>query len=188
MNRVMTCALAVALATPVLAQNALLPTISVVPQTWSTGMVGFPATQTVRLNVLNNSSVPANSTLPSPNCALQLSFYDAQGKLLKQTTVGSLAPGVATGLELGRGEISGVPASTLRVQVRGVVQTILAPASGGGSSTPMVLSACSPFITVEVYDNATGASQVLTSDARLMSSGIIPLLITGKGANGGDDK
>ena len=59
--------------------------------------------------------------------------------------------------------------------IRGQVKTVVPPASS--SAGPAVLvSFCSLFTTLEVYDNVTGVTQVFTSDTRAVFTGdVLPM-------------
>jgi hypothetical protein len=135
-------------------------------QTVSTGMVGFTSSQTARLNVLNLAA----SSGAGPTCSVQLAFYDEKNDLLKQATVSALAPQAVTSLELTRPELTSILTATLRAQIRGVVRS--SPAATA-LPTPMYsvpitsviyVTGCSVVTTLEIFDTATGVTQLLTSD------------------------
>lgn len=159
-----------------LAQSAVQPpAVMALHQTVTTGMVGVTNGQIARLNVLNVSSVPvvaaAGSTAPVANCTVALQFLDAKSNLLKTTVVTGLAPGMATYLDLRREEIAGATAG--RTEIRGVVSIILTP-SLVESAAPT--GYCSLLPTLEVFDSATGATLLLTSDTRAVGGGFAGLL------------
>jgi len=149
----------------------------------STAMVGFTASQTVQLNVLNLTAAATTATATPANpvaaCEVQLAFYDGQNRLLKQGTVTGIGPGAAASLSLGRGDFPAASATAQRVSIRGQVNTVAAPVASLGASGPAVIvSGCSPVVSLEVYDNVTGATQVFTTDARVVwTGGAVPLAV-----------
>ena len=146
----------------------------------STAMIGFTASQTAQLSVVNlTTASTASSTAPTVACDVQLAFYDGQNALLKQGSTVNLAPGTATSLSLGHADLPASTATALRVSVRGQVKTTLvSPAASSASSGPavIVVGACSPVVSLEIYETATGATQVFTSDTRAVTtSGAVPM-------------
>jgi hypothetical protein len=160
------CLFALALAAPVLAQTALpvIPSTLVAPsQTVTTGMIGFTANQTARLNVFNlNSIVSVTSTTnptPPPNCTVELQFFDNKGAMVSQTTVPNFAAGTSTSFDLTRASVTSETA--VRAEIRGVV--VINP-----TVTPAPTTApgfCTVFTTLEIFD-ANGSTVSLTSDTR----------------------
>jgi len=145
-------------------------------ETLTTALVGFTGTQTAQLTVLNMS--PA-TTATLAGCEVQLAFYDSQSRLLKQGNATNLAPGASTVLTLGHNEAQPGTATTTttRVPVRGQVATVPSPsATGTASGTVVVLASCSLFTSLELYDNASGVTQTLTTDTRPVQTGeLVPL-------------
>jgi hypothetical protein len=139
--------------------------LPVIEQSFTTGMVGFTLNQTARLNVLNVNTVAiastvaaANSTAPA-NCTVQLQFFDGKNTLLGQTVVPNFAPGTATTFDLPR--TTATLATTSRTEVRGVVTVNPAPTL---VESPAVTGYCAVKTTLEIFDNTTGSTVVLTSD------------------------
>lgn len=126
----------------------------------TTGMVGLAATQTAQLNVLNLAP-PTLSTSPVALCAVELSFYDTQNRLLNSSTA-TVAPGAAASLALGYLKLPPV-AIGFHPLIRGVVRTLAVPSPVAASST---LTYCNLFVTLELFDSMTGVSHVVTSDTR----------------------
>jgi len=165
------------LAVPMMAQTLPTPTPIAFPQpTYTTAMVGFTASQTVQLNVLNISSVPVTvtgSTTPTPACAVELAFYDSQDRLILQSTVPNLAPRTSASLDLTRTLVPAASATTPRIELRGQVSTVTPTA---GNSPIATFSSCLLFVSLETIDTATGVTQAYTSDTRAISSGgIMPM-------------
>jgi hypothetical protein len=147
--------------------------ISIVPQILSTAILGFASSQTAELNVVN--LVPA-ATTTLPVCEVQLAFYDAQNRLLKQGAATNVGPFASTSLSLGRGDLPSSSASALRVSIRGQVSTVLTPTTTGTSSTTAAgLNTCSLVVSLELYDNVTGVTQLFTTDTRSVYSGPVPV-------------
>jgi len=119
----------------------------------TSGMVGLAAGQTARLNVLNPGALaPAISVI----CAAQLSFLNAEGAVLKTTSV-TVPPGQSVPFSLDR-DVDLV-VSDLRVEVRAVIA--------------YTSNTCALLPTLEVFDDSTGRTQFV--DTRFVA---IPLLLT----------
>ncbi len=167
------------------AQTTTTPTFE---STLTTGIVGWaPATQTAQLNVLNvgaNFAVVAGttSTTPTSACPLELEFHDAQNNVLKTLEVSSLAPGTAVSLTLKLADLTAAPTG-LRVDIRGVVKsnplsTGPIPAGSATGTAVNLFSACSTMPTLELFDNATGVTQIFTSNTRPVATlQVVPLML-----------
>jgi len=146
-----------------------LPAIpTVFQQSFTTGMTGLTSNQTARLNVLNLNGVPAaNATAPA-NCNVQLQFFDAKNNSLGQTTVTGFAPQTAASFDLPRTAVT--PAAPGRVEIRGVVTVNPASSTTAPATAP---GYCSVKTTLEIFDDTTGSTVVLTSDTS--PAGIVTL-------------
>ncbi len=170
-------ACAAMLVAPVLAQtNASVSYL----QESTTGIVGMGATQNARLNVLNLNA----ATATAQTCSVQLAFADDANAVLKQATIGALAPQKTASLELTYAEAKAGGAAG-RAEIRGVVSSnvsaVATPASTTTPATAVIIAAgCTVMTTLEIYDAATGATQILTSDVRSVSSAVVTPLITVK--------
>jgi hypothetical protein len=154
---------AVIMALPVVAAAQVAPLPSPIANTitLSFGVIGLASGESVRINVLNIVRTPPPLGIPLIPCRTELSFYDADGKLLKQKVVDSLGFGRADFLDLDRAEIT----ATGRAAVAASVKV--------GSNQSFF---CSIAPTIEVFDDATGrASTVLTNP--LPQSVIVPRLL-----------
>jgi hypothetical protein len=164
---------------PLMAQTTTLPSIPALPivfqQSFTTGMLGFTANQTARLNVLNLNPVPATSTAQTTNCIVELQFFDGKNNLLKQPVVSNLAPATATSLDLIRAAVTSETAS--RAEIRGVVVVNPTPTPVG---SPAPTGYCSVMTTLEIFDDTTGSTVALTSDTRAAGLGIaVPAILQG---------
>ncbi len=141
-------------ATSVVAQTAVTKYVSSV----STGIVGLSVTQSAQLNIVNLSPVPVGAS-PVVACTAELDFYDGQGRLLTSSTV-KVAPDSAASLTL---KYTSIPAVSVaaRTPIRGVVRT--GPLVPGATSTA-VPAGCELATTLELFDNATGATQAVISE------------------------
>jgi hypothetical protein len=136
----------------------------------TTAIVGVTASQTARLNVLNLQPVIPGVT--AILCPATLEFYDDSGAQLKQLVVTNISPATAASLVFKPTVPS--TSTTARAQIRGVVFT---PASvtttTGGPGTvsffPISLG-CNLMTSLEIIDDATGATHFLTTDLRSMPS------------------
>jgi len=119
----------------------------------TSGTVGLTAGQTARLNVLNPGALaPAVAMV----CAAQLSFLNAQGTVLKTTSV-TVPPGESMSFNLDR-DVDLI-VSDLRVQVRAVIA--------------YTSNTCALLPTLEVFNDDTGRTQFVVG--RFVA---IPLLLT----------
>jgi hypothetical protein len=144
---------------PLLAQTA-----TVTQQTMTTGMVGLSYNQTARLNVLNLN--PVVSTTPAPaNCNVELEFVDASNVVQKSAVALNFAPQKATSLDFpGKAIISST--AMQRTEIRGVV-VINPPIPIAISLAP---GPCTVKVTLEIFDNISGATTVVTSDTSTVPS------------------
>jgi hypothetical protein len=119
----------------------------------TSGMFGLTAGQTARLNVLNPGALaPAVGVV----CAAQLSFLNAQGTVLKTTTV-TVPPGESTSFNLDRD--LDLIVNDFRVQVRAVIA--------------YTSNTCALLPTLEVFNDDTGRTQFVVG-----RFAAIPLLLT----------
>jgi hypothetical protein len=159
-----------------MAQNAIVAEpMAMVQPAVTTGMAGLTTNQTARLSVLNlNSTSITTATLTPPiNCTVELQFFDAQNKSLKQAVVLNFAPQTATTLDLKRSEITTQTAN--RAEIRGQIN--VNPTSTPVAN-PTVPGYCTIFTTLQIFDETTGSTVVLTSDTRVTNAGpfVIPLI------------
>jgi len=136
-------------------------TVSKYTSSVTTGMVGLAATQTAQLNVLNLGA-PTLTASPVALCAVELSFYDAQNKLLNSSTA-TIVPGAAASLTLGYTKLPPV-AIGFHPLIRGVVRTVAVPSAAAVASP--IPASCNLFVTLELFDSMTGVSHIVTSDTR----------------------
>jgi hypothetical protein len=124
-------------------------------------MIGIACGQSARLNVLNMAPL---STSNQSSCTVTFQFLDSQGQLLKQTTA-NLTPGTAGALDLSFDE---APGGSLRSEIRGV---LLFGYSGGANPPAGILqqTACGNLTpSLEVYDNGTGRTSLILTDAKTL--------------------
>jgi hypothetical protein len=174
---------------PLLAQIINIPAIPTFAPAVTTGAVGLAASQTAQLNVvnLNTASAPATTT-PTVPCQVQLEFWDSQGKLVKSLsipnqTIPSLAPGATASLQIKLTDVT-TNTSPLRTEIRGVVRRYAPSPATGVTTTPTPIAqpiafypaSCTVATTLEIFDTATGVTQSLTSDMRVLENfTILPL-------------
>ena len=129
-------------------------------------MVGIATGESARVNALNKGS---GSPAPNTSCGVTLQFFDAQGQLLKQTVV-TLQPGKAAFLDLSR---DAVQAEGPRVEIRAV---LLFGYFGGAPPGPGGLRGfdCNILPSLEVYDNRTGRTSFVLTDAKPMPPPVTP--------------
>ena len=122
-------------------------------------MIGIAAGQSARVNALNlGSPAPASTS----SCSVTLQFFDAEGQLLKQKVV-TLKTGKAASLDLRMDELpdGGDP----RAEIRAV---LLFGYSGGANPSPIVMQRfdCNIVPSLEVFDNTTGRTSLILTDAK----------------------
>ena len=144
------------------AQQVTIP-IALPTPTFSFGMIGFTSLQTIRLNVVNLVRTPPPIAIAQVPCKVELDFYDAQGTLVKHTTIASLGSGQAASLDLGRAEVLSPVAG--RVEVAGVVKV--------GSNQSFF---CSISPTIEVMDANGSTIAVLANASAGMPWGFVGFL------------
>jgi hypothetical protein len=139
----------------------------------TTGIVGVTSTQTARLNVLNLQ--PVIPGVAATACPATLEFYDDSGAQLKQLAVTNISPATAASLVFK----PAIPSTAARAQIRAVVFTPSPSVANPGanpSSTPTptpfipVRAGCSMMASLEIIDDATGATHTFTTDLRAMPS------------------
>jgi hypothetical protein len=170
-SSVIRCALigGLALSIPLMAQTTTTPTFL---QAVSTGMVGLSLNQTAQLNVVNLNPVAGTPAATATTCTVELQFFDGSNNMPKQAVINNVLPGTAASLTLARTEAPNL--SVPRFAVRGVVRT--SPVSPtAGANAPIVLAGCAVKTTLEIYNNDTGNTQLVTSDVQLVSGYAIPL-------------
>ena len=144
----------------------------------TTGIVGVTSTQTARLNVLNLQ--PVIPGVAAVACPATLEFYDDTGAQLKQLVLTNISPASAASLVFK----PAIPLTAVgaRAQIRAVVFTPSPTVANPGSGpTPMpfmpVRAGCSVMASLEIIDDATGATHTVTTDLRSMMPvyGIFPV-------------
>jgi hypothetical protein len=134
----------------------------------TTGLVGVTSTQTARLNVLNLQ--PIIPGVAAVLCPATLEFYDDNGALLKQLAVTNISPTTAASLVYKPVVPTAVGA---RAQIRAVVLTGLNfgfnPGAGSPAApTPAANPVCNLMASLEIFDDSTGATHILTTDLKAM--------------------
>ena len=126
--------------------------------------VGVAATQTARINVLNEA--PTNSGGPPQDsdviaaCQVVMQFFGSDGQLLKEKVVDNLAPGKIAFLDLTPADR---PGKDLRTPIRGVARFGY---SGGANPMPGMLDACRAVLSLEIFDVDSGKTQILLTETR----------------------
>jgi hypothetical protein len=136
----------------------------------TTGIVGVTSAQSARLNVLNLQ--PVIPGVAAIACPATLEFYDDTGAQLKQLAVTNISPANAASLVFKPAFPS--TAVGARAQIRAVVFTP-SPSVANPGSGPMpmpfmpVRAGCNVMASLEIIDDATGATHSFTTDLRAMS-------------------
>jgi hypothetical protein len=116
----------------------------------------------VRLNAVNIVRTPPPIAIAQIPCRVELTLFDAQGNVLKQSAIDNLGYGKSAFIEADRAAITD---AVNRVEVTGAVKV--------GSAQSFF---CSVAPTLEVYDTATGRTQAILSNAAPSPSFIRPLV------------
>jgi len=134
--------------------------------TMSSAIVGATSTQSAQLNVLNLAPVIPGVTAVA--CPATLEFYSASGALLKQMSVNTIAPSTAVSLVFKPSPPS--TAVNARAQIRAVVVMpfpIVTPVVSSGSTPVIPVGAGCTFVSsLEITDDSSGVTQILTTDFR----------------------
>jgi hypothetical protein len=132
------------------------------------GMIGIAIGESARVNALNlgNALSPQDSS-----CSVMLQFLDTEGQLLKQKVI-TLQAGKAASLDLGRSELP--RGNDPRAEIRAV---LLFGYSGGANPPPAVLQTfnCNIVPSLEVFDNDTGRTSFILTDAKQLPPLAIPV-------------
>ena len=144
-----------------LAQAQTVPA-SIPGTTVTTGIVGVTGTQTARLNVLNLQ--PVIPGVAAVLCPATLEFYDDTGAQLKQLALTNISPANAASLVF-KPAISSTAVGA-RAQIRAVVFTPSTTVTG--PIFMQVRPGCSVMASLEIIDDATGATHSFTTDLRAM--------------------
>ncbi len=148
--------------------------------TYNFGVVGLGLGQNLRVVVSNIATPPTISTTPSPACGVTVKFFDLNGAAVGQGgQIASLDYGKSFAVEQ-TGPTSG------RVEYRVQVQAVYPTTTTTGTGIPVRLLTCDLLSTVQVYDTATGKTDILLSGTPLIAGsigGILPLGGMGVGAS-----
>lgn len=142
-------------------------------QAVSTGIVSLSLNQTAQLNVVNLNPVAGTPAATATICTVELQFYDGTGAVLKQMAINNVAPGASASLTLARTEASNL--SVPRFALRGVVRTNPIT-STVGTTTPIAFVGCPVKTTLEIYNDDTGNTQLVTSDVQSIGGVAVPVI------------
>ena|SRR5579862_6433564 len=132
--------------------------------TLTTPMIGISNGQIARLNVLN-PGVPAPAATGAL-CAVQLSFVDASGNVLKLTEA-LVIPGQSQALDLNH-DTEGGANSAVRFEIRAVLR--MPPPSTTAPSFFRQTSCAVP--SLEIFDGMTGRTQALVTQTFTLPASI----------------
>lgn len=129
-------------------------------------MIGIASGESARVNALNMGTGLQGQ---NSSCSVTLQFLDAQGQLLKQSAI-TLQPGKAGSLDLSSDEL---PGTDSRTEVRAVLRFGY---SGGANPPPAILQQfdCNIVPSLEVYDNDTGRTSFVLTEAKPLPPPPIP--------------
>ena len=144
------------------------------PQTLTLGMVGLAPGHTARLYALNQAAPTPPGVLDfhTTPCNLTLSFLDDQGTTLKTAAL-TADSNKAVHLDLAHDEVT---SDSSRLQIRGVVVQAAPTPGPVGTAVPIPIPfGCSAAPTLEIFNDATGATTVVLESARGVPA-ILPLM------------
>jgi hypothetical protein len=131
-------------------------------------IVGFSAGQTARLNALNTGPggpvSPTGVTPGSCGGGVTFEFYSIDGELLKSKVINNLLPGKAAFVDL---KYDDLPKGSARTEIRAVLRFGYAAATPPGPERAKLFE-CNLFPSLEVFDNATGRTSLILTDAKLL--------------------
>jgi hypothetical protein len=145
-----------------IATSAQSPPLASIPTLPGLGfpMFAIARGQSARLNALNSG--PVVPIQDASGCQVTLKFFEAGGQMVKQASIASLEPGKAAFLDLGRDEL---PGDDPRAEIRAVLHFGY---FGGAAPTPEILRRfnCNIVPSLEIFDNDTGKTSVVSTDAK----------------------
>ena len=161
---------------PLLAQIVSFPAYA---PAVTTGAVGLAMSQTAQLNVVNLNT--ASSTTTTTPCQVQLEFWDSKGNLVKSSGTLTVLPGATGTLQIKLTDVTS-NTSPLRTEIRGVVRRTVPTPQTGVTVTPtpvaqpiaFIPASCAVATTLEIFDNTTFVTQLLTSDLHTLEDFTIP--------------
>ena len=123
--------------------------------------------QSLLINVLNEALPVAPSTARqdstvTADCRVVLQLYGSGGQLLKERIIENLAPGTIAFLDFTPADR---PTNELRTPVRAVARFGYV---GGANPSGEVVAACRVLPSVEVFEAATGKTQIVITDAHAL--------------------
>jgi hypothetical protein len=132
------------------------------PQVQTLGMVGLTEGQTARLNLLNPGVLSPAAT--GAICSAQVSFLNGRGDVLKMTTV-NVIPGKSVAFDLNRD--TDFADADRRVEIRAIIRIPpVTPVASPPQPLPPQPVTCTLIPSLEVFNNDTGRTQVVITDAR----------------------
>jgi hypothetical protein len=152
-----------------MAANAQPPTPSMPGQGFGFAVVGIAPGQSARINALNQLPSPAAQV--SAGCRIALQFYDAEGQLIKEYVVASLAVGKSAAVDLNRDDLP----SDDRLSLRAV---LVFGYSGGANPPPQLLqqmATCNIVPSLEIYDNDTQKTSIVITDVKPLPGPSVPI-------------
>jgi hypothetical protein len=123
-------------------------------------MLSIAPGQSARLNALNSG--PVIPVQDASGCQVTLTFFDGGGQMVKRKSIAGLEPGKAALLDLSRDELQG---DDPRAGIRAVLHFGY---FGGAPPSPEILRHfnCNILPSLEVFDNDTGKTSVVSTDAK----------------------
>ena len=115
-------------------------------------MIGVAGGQTARLSVVNSSPLKGF-------CLVELVFVDAEGNIVKSSRE-QIDQGKSRRLDLDRDTVQ---SPENRIQIRAVVNVTRGPLDPDAA-------ACIPISSVEVFDNETGRTTIILTQAQAVVS------------------
>jgi hypothetical protein len=159
--------LACALALSALALQA--QTTAVASTVETTAMIGLAQGQTAQLNLLNPGvEAPAAGAI----CTAAVSFFDATGTLLKNSTL-SVAPGKSGSADLsGDTDLNIAVGARREIRAQISVPVVLLPPASTGV-TPIMVADCKLIPTLEIFDSTTGRTLVTLGGVHAIPSAVV---------------
>ena len=135
-------------------------------RTYNFPPVGLASSETAQVNVVNEAATPATAGAPAPACTGTVTFANASGK-----TIGTPASFTTTG-----SQVFSTQLTFSQLGASGTRGEFLASVQSTSASFPLKAQ-CSPAMSLETFDDTTGATHVYVWNPATSASAILPIAI-----------
>ncbi len=153
------------LATGVFGQPVV--TTSGITRTYNFPPVGLASTETAQVNVVNEAAAPTTAGATAPACTGTVTFANASGK-----TIGTPATFTTTG-----SQVFSTQLTFTQLAATGTRGEFVASVQLTSSSLIPARALCSLMMSLETFDDTTGATHVYVWNSATLASAILPIAI-----------